>query len=141
MNPGVVADVSAETLLRVHQLYAAQSHFIDGGRARDWAATFTSDGEFHSPSYPAPVAGTDELIAFAERFAAGDGVTRHVITNLYIEQATEHEATVVAYLQIVHTAPDGPSRLVRQTTITDRLSFDGTWRIRRREVRRDDQNR
>lgn len=137
----VAADVSAETLLRIHQLYGAQSHFIDNGQAAAWAATFTPDGEFHSPSYPAPVVGTEELTAFAERFYNAEGATRHVITNLYVPEATARTATVLAYLQIVHTPPDGPSRLVRQTTITDHLSFDGTWRIRRREVRRDDQNR
>ncbi|TVT08619.1 nuclear transport factor 2 family protein [Amycolatopsis bartoniae] len=130
--------MSADTLAHVHQLYGAQSHFIDNGDARAWADTFTADGEFCSPSYPAPVVGTEKLARFAEDFAAQDGTARHVITNLFVQQAGTG-LTVRAYLQIVHTPPGGPSRLVRQTTITDELvRDDGRWRIRRRTVRRDD---
>ncbi|MFF5989298.1 nuclear transport factor 2 family protein [Prauserella flavalba] len=136
--------VAPETLAAVHQLYGAQSHLIDGGHARDWALTFTADGEFVSPSYPEPVTGTGALTAFAERFAAEararDEVTRHVLTNLFVREAGERHATVEAYLQIVTTPRGEPSRLVRQTTITDDLVHgDGGWRIRRRVVRRDDQ--
>lgn len=137
----VVADVA--TLVRIQQLYGAQSHFIDGGDASAWARTFTDDGEFHSPSYPAPVRGTAELTAFAERFVAdarGRGeVTRHVVTNVFVETADDRSATVRAYLQIVMTPRNEPSRLVRLTTITDHLVAEGgRWRIRRRTVRRDD---
>ncbi|HVV07623.1 nuclear transport factor 2 family protein [Amycolatopsis sp.] len=139
MTTDVIADVSTETLVRIHQLYGAQSHFIDDGQARAWAGTFTAAGEFHSPSYPAPVVGTAELTRFAERFFAGAGTTRHVLTNVYVESADAVTATVRAYLQIVHTPAGGQSRLVRQTTITDQLAFDGHWRVRRRDVRRDDE--
>lgn len=130
--------MDVETLVLVHQLYGAQSHFIDDGDARAWAGTFTADGEFHSPSYPEPVVGTGNLTRFAADFAAQDGTARHVVTNLFAEPAGPG-LTVRAYLQIVHTPPGGPSRLVRQTTITDDLvRDDGRWRIRRRVVRRDD---
>ncbi|MFD9959543.1 nuclear transport factor 2 family protein [Amycolatopsis sp. NPDC058986] len=144
MPPDVVVDVDPATLARVHQLYGAQSHFIDNGHARAWAGTFTVDGEFHSPSYPAPVVGTAELTRFAERFFTGGQeageVTRHVITNVFVVPAGPEAATAYAYLQIVATPVGGPSRLVRQTTITDELVLDaGAWRIRRRTVRRDDE--
>ncbi|WP_245617507.1 nuclear transport factor 2 family protein [Amycolatopsis taiwanensis] len=136
-----IADVSAETLVRVHQLYGAQSHLIDNGHARAWARTFTADGEFHSPTYPEPVVGIDALTRFAEDFARQDGITRHVITNVFVVPVGPDALTVHAYLQIVHTPAGGPSRLARQTTITDELVRDsGTWRIRRRTVRRDDEN-
>lgn len=107
------------------------------------AQTFTDDGEFHSPSYPEPVAGTDALIAFAERFhaaaRAANEVHRHVITNLAIDEPGEGAATVRAYLQIVATSIGGESRLVRMTTFTDRVVRVGDrWRIARRDVRRDD---
>jgi 3-phenylpropionate/cinnamic acid dioxygenase small subunit len=135
----VLPDMSSETLLRIHRLYGAQSHLIDEGRAAEWAATFTGDGEFRSPSYPEPVIGTRELTAFAERFAAG-GRGRHVLTNVHVESADAHRATVRAYLQIISTPPGGPSRLDRMTTITDELlQVGGRWLIRRRTVRRDDE--
>lgn len=139
-SPG--EDLSTETLSRVQQLYGAQSHFIDNGHAAAWAATFTPDGEFHSPSYPDPVVGTEALRTFAEKATQQDGVTRHVLTNLFVTPESADELVVRAYLQIVHTAPHGPSTVVRQTTITDQVvrSTSG-WRIRRRTVRRDDEPR
>ncbi|OXM72831.1 nuclear transport factor 2 family protein [Amycolatopsis thermalba] len=130
--------MDADTLALVHQLYGAQSHHIDEGRAHEWAETFTPDGEFCSPSYPAPVTGTAALTKFAEDFAGQDGVTRHVLTNLHVTPADDG-LVVRAYLQIVRTLPDSPPELLRQTTITDHLvRHAGTWRIRHRTVRRDD---
>jgi len=135
--------VDAVTVARLHQLYGRQSHLIDGGDAFGWAQTFTDDGEFHSPSYLKPVAGTDALIAFAERFHAGaraaNEVHRHVITNVVIDGAGDGFAVVRAYLQIVATSISGDSRLVRMTTLTDRVVLIGDrWRIARRDIRRDD---
>ncbi|MCR3720631.1 MULTISPECIES: nuclear transport factor 2 family protein [Prauserella salsuginis group] len=142
MTRGPDDDISTETLARVHQLYGAQSHFIDDGHADAWAATFTPDGEFHSPSYPEPVVGTEALTAFAERFARQDGVTRHVLTNLFVTGQGPDELLVRAYLQLVHTAPGGPSTVVRQTTIADRVVRSPSgWRIARRTVHRDDEPR
>ncbi|BAH50276.1 nuclear transport factor 2 family protein [Rhodococcus opacus] len=135
--------VDAVTVAQLHQLYGRQSHLIDGGDAAGWAQTFTDDGEFHSPSYPEPVAGTDALIAFAERFhtraRAANEVHRHVITNVVIDEVRDGAATVRAYLQIVATSIGGDSRLVRMTTLTDRVVPVGDrWRIARRDIRRDD---
>jgi len=46
---------------------------------------------------------------------------------------------VRAYLQIVATSIGGDSRLVRMTTLTDRVVPVGDrWRIARRDIRRDD---
>lgn len=137
------AAVDTETLVRLQHFYAAQSHLIDEGDARAWASTFTDDGVFDSPSYPEPVTGTDALTAFAERFVADararGEITRHVVTNVFVQHADTRTATVRAYLQIVTTPAGQPSRLVRQTTVTDDVESDGTsWRIRRRVVRRDD---
>ncbi|TSD49288.1 nuclear transport factor 2 family protein [Rhodococcus sp. KBS0724] len=135
--------VATDDVVAIHQLYALQSHFIDSGRQRDWAATFTVDGEFHSPSYPEPVVGFSDLEAFAGRFYSGadaaDEVHRHVITNLLVEPAAEAELTVCGYLQIVATTRGGDTRLVRMTTITDRVIRVGDeWKIARRSVFRDD---
>lgn len=130
-------------LAEVHQLYGRQSHLIDEGAAAEWAATFTAAGEFHSPSYPEPVVGSAALTGFAHRFAenaaAAGEVHRHVLTNIAVAHAGGEELEVRAYLQIVATRIGGESRLVRLTTLTDRVvREDGQWRIARRTVRRDD---
>lgn len=127
----------------IHQLYARQSHLIDGGDAEAWARTFTPDGEFHSPTYPAPVVGREGLRAFAEDFARGAGeageIRRHVVTNLFVESADSTKAQVSAYLQVIGTRGTGQTRILRFTTLRDRLVHDGrTWRIAHRDVRRDD---
>lgn len=140
------ADVGATVFAEIHQLYGRQSHLIDQGRAAEWSATFTADGEFHSPSYPAPVVGTDALTEFADAFftnAAAAGEThRHVLTNIAVDHVGDDELEVNAYLQIMATPSGGDSRLVRFTTVTDRVvRVGGQWLIARRVVRRDDQAR
>ncbi len=135
--------VATEDVVAIQQLYGHQSHCIDSGRQQDWAQTFTDNGEFHSPSYPEPVVGFDDLAAFAARFHAAaeavDEVHRHVLTNLVVEAVDESALAVRGYLQIVATARGGESRLVRMTTVDDRVVRVGEeWKIARRTVSRDD---
>lgn len=136
-------DVSDLVALQVQRAYARQSRLIDSGDAAGWAATFTADGEFHSPSYPEPAAGTAALRAFAQAFAdnglAAQTVTRHVITNVDVLPGADDDHLVAhAYLQIVATPDGGDSRLVRLTTVTDQLVRDGgRWLVTHRQVRRD----
>ncbi|GAA0991767.1 nuclear transport factor 2 family protein [Nocardiopsis tropica] len=127
----------------IHQLYARQSHLIDSGNAGGWADTFTPDGEFHSPTYPAPVVGRTPLRDFARDFArdarAGGEVRRHVVTNVYVESLEAEEARVSAYLQVMATRVAGGTRVLRLTALHDRLVRHGDdWRVARRDVRRDD---
>lgn len=141
----------------VTRLYARQSRLIDEGDAQGWAATFTADGVFASPSYPEPVVGTAALVGFAEDFRTAGERTRtrlrHVITNVDVLPGAAGEpgaepgpapdrVVAHAYLQIVETPAGEGSRLVRLTTITDDLVRDDTaalgWRVARRRVRRDD---
>lgn len=141
-----IADVGAAVFVEIHQLYGRQSHLIDEGHAAEWAATFTDRGEFHSPSYPAPVVGTAALTEFARGFFSNASVAgeahRHVLTNIAVDRLGDDELEVRAYLQIVATRIGGDSRLVRFTTVTDRVVREGgQWRIARRTVRRDDQDR
>ncbi|MGQ5690722.1 nuclear transport factor 2 family protein [Rhodococcus erythropolis] len=135
--------VATEDVVAIQQLYGHQSHCIDSGRQQDWAQTFTDNGEFHSPSYPEPVVGFGDLAAFAARFHAAaeavDEVHRHVLTNLVVEAVDESALAVRGYLQIVATARGGESRLVRMTTVDDRVVRVGEeWKIARRTVSRDD---
>ncbi|ANY08881.1 nuclear transport factor 2 family protein [Pseudonocardia sp. HH130630-07] len=135
-------DVPAADVLAVHQLLGAQSHAIDSGRAADWAATFTPDGEFHSPSYPEPARDTAGLIAFAERFHAScresGEVLRHVVGTVSVTADGPDRLRARSYLQIVGTPSGASPRLHRLTTLVDELTrtADG-WRVRRRTVLRD----
>ncbi|GGL39692.1 nuclear transport factor 2 family protein [Nocardia jinanensis] len=131
------------TIAAVHQLYGFQSGHIDNGRAADWAATFTPTGEFRSPSYPEPVTGAAALTEFARAFdeaaRAADEVHRHVVTNIAIRRLDSSTLEVAAYLQIIATPRGAVPRLVRMTTIEDRLEHDdGRWSVARRRVSRDD---
>ncbi|MFJ2569462.1 nuclear transport factor 2 family protein [Streptomyces halstedii] len=143
MNPNAPAPAASARMAEIHQLYHLQSHLVDGGRAAEWAATFTADGSFTSPTYPAPVTGTAALTAFAERFAAdcaADGVVRrHVVSNVALTgDDGAGTVRVEAYLQIVATPGGGTPHTERFTTLTDRLVHDGSgWRIAARVVRRD----
>lgn len=134
--------VDSPTAVAVQLLYGRQSHSIDSGRSAEWAHTFTPDGVFDSPSYPEPEAGTAALTAFAQRFfdTAVDAQEkrRHVITDLAIEAVSDDELTVECYLQIMATPRGGETRLVRFTSVRDRLvRHDGQWRIQHRTVSRD----
>lgn len=136
-------EVPDTVVLQVLRAYARQSRLIDGGDASGWAATFTADGEFHSPSYPEPAVGTPALVAFAQAFAdnglATATVSRHVVTNVDVLPGADDDRLVAhAYLQIVATPDGGDSRLVRLTTVTDQLVRDGgRWLVAHRQVRRD----
>lgn len=135
--------IDTATAVAVQLLYGRQSHAIDSGRAAEWAATFTGDGVFDSPSYPEPEVGTAALTAFAQRFSdsAADAQERrrHVITNLAIDRVTDDELTVDCYLQIVATPRGGDTRIVRFTAVHDRVVLrDGRWLIANRTVSRDD---
>lgn len=136
-------DPDATIAAEVQLLYGRQSHAIDSGRATEWAATFTADGVFDSPSYPEPEVGRDRLIAFAQRFfdSASDANERrrHVITNIAVDLVCVDELAVDCYLQIMATPRGGETRLVRFTSVRDRVvRVDDQWRVQHRTVSRDD---
>jgi hypothetical protein len=89
------------------------------------------------------VVGTSQLTAFAERFSAGARAAgeerRHLVSTLAVDPAGPVELDVRAYLQIVATPFGGDPRLVRLTTLLDRVvRHEGQWRVRARTVQRDD---
>ncbi|MGX7678922.1 nuclear transport factor 2 family protein [Jatrophihabitans sp. DSM 45814] len=146
VDPTEVSDLplctDVQTIIEINQLYGRQSHLIDSGRALGWAQTFTTDGIFESPSYPAPVAGRAALIEFARAFlvnarAAGE-VRKHVINNLTVAQ-DETQTWVEAYVTIAATPIGTNSWFNRLTVVRDRLeaSPEG-WRIAHRHVHRED---
>jgi hypothetical protein len=142
-----MTDDADRLFLRLCQLYGRQSFAIDEGNASEWAATFTEDGEFISPTYAAPVVGRSALEQFARAVhdqAQNNGLHQHhVITNTVLTPSSRGPLHCLwssrAYLGIVTTDASGATTLTRLTTIEDELHVaDGTPRIRRRTVRRHD---
>jgi uncharacterized protein (TIGR02246 family) len=136
------ADLAAEEQLAIQQLYARQSHAIDSRDARGWAACFTSDGAFRSPTYGAPVVGTEALTAFAEEFAqaAADAgiVRRHWTTALALESETHDSVAARCYAMVLATAAGERPVIERTVVFHDRLvRRNGRWLIEERQVRVD----
>lgn len=125
---------------RVTELYARQSHAIDEGEAAAWAATFTTDGSFHSPTFGDPIVGTDALTRFAEGVYADlqrDGLRQRHWLNSVVPDA--EALTSRAYLMIVRVDAEGTPSLMRHVVISDRLAVDdaGSMLVTARTVRRD----
>lgn len=136
MEPLSVADKQA-----IGELYAVQSHAIDSGDASGWAATFTPDGSFESPTYRLTATGTKELTAFASTsnsaaVTRGDQL-RHWLSSLVF--TVEAGGTAVAgYMMILATSASG-SRVDRSLTFEDHLTRHGAgWLVASRQVFRDD---
>jgi hypothetical protein len=127
--------------LAVLDLYAHQSHRIDGGDAAGWAATFTADGSFISPTYKLTATGQSELAAFAESsnsaaLARGEQL-RHLLNNIVFEVIDGTHLHVEAYLMIFATSTSG-SRVDRVVRVYDDLvQVDGQWLVHLRRVVRD----
>jgi hypothetical protein len=133
------ADLAAEEQLAIQQLYARQSHAIDSGDARGWAACFTSDGAFRSPTYDGPVVGTAALTGFAEDFARAAAeagvVRRHWTTALALVAETEDVAAARCYAMVLSTAAGEQPIIERTVVFHDRLvRSDGRWLIGERRV-------
>jgi uncharacterized protein (TIGR02246 family) len=138
------ADLAAEQQLAIQQLYARQSHAIDSGDARAWAACFTADGVFRSPTYGGAVVGTAALTAFAEEFARAAAeagvVRRHWTTALALECQAEDLVAARCYAMVLATAAGERPVIERVVVFHDRLvRRDGRWQIEERRVSVDGQ--
>jgi hypothetical protein len=129
--------------LEILDLYARQAHLIDGGDAAGWAATFTDQGVFESPTYRLTAVGRAELARFAAdsngaAWARGEQL-RHWLDQVVVDRTPEG-AQVRAYLLIVATSSTtGTSRIDRSLRVTDELvQVDGRWLLASRRVLRDD---
>lgn len=124
----------------VTDLLARQSQAIDEGDAEGWAATYTEDGSFHSPTYGDPVVGREAMVAFAKKVHAGfiaEGIQqRHWVNNTVIDQDA---GTARSYALIVRTNSEGEASILRHITTLDHLVYgeDGELRMRSRTVTRD----
>jgi hypothetical protein len=134
--------IGVEDRLDILDLYSRQSHLIDGGDSAGWAATFTEDGSFESPTYGLKAAGRDALREFAES-SNGEARSRgeqlrHHASQIVISPAGPVSAAVTAYLLIVATAAAG-TRIDRSVRMFDEVSkTGGRWLVGSRRVVRDD---
>lgn len=130
-----------EAFVEVQHFYGRQSLAIDGGDAAGWAATFTSDGVFDSPTYAEPVTGTSALESFARTVHRNSPHLHHVVTNVALDDVTDDAVTVRANLLIVttHDLITGGARIERVTTIHDRFRRLPELRLHHRLVVRDGQ--
>lgn len=132
---------------QIQQFYAAQMQLLDGGRAEEWAETFTPDGVFDANAFPEPVTGR-AAVAAAARKAVDDyearGIQRrHWLGMISVEggggRAEDGEAVVTSYAQVLETPRGGRPELRASTSCRDVLvSEGGRWLVRHRRIERDD---
>jgi hypothetical protein len=133
--------VSIADRLGILDTYARQAHRIDGGDAAGWAATFTPDGSFESPTYKLTAVGREALTEFAAASnsnALARGVQlRHWMSNLLYESVAPGRIRVEAYMVIFATSSEG-SRVDRCVRSFDELvEVDGSWLVQTRRIQRD----
>lgn len=124
---------------RVQQFYAVQMRLLDEGRAEEWAATFTEDGEFGQDRRPEPRRGRAEiggrLRKAADALAARGVVRRHWLGMLAVDPRPDGTVTTRYYALVIETPLGGPSALHLSTAVDDVLVPDGdAFLVRRRYV-------
>lgn len=134
--------ITVEDRLAIMDLFARQSHCIDGGDAAGWAATYAPDGSFHSPTYKLTATGRAALTDFAENSNSGAKARgeqfRHHVSAVMLTPKTASEVTSVSYLMILATTLDG-TRVDRSVRMFDELvKVEGEWLVASRTVLRDD---
>jgi hypothetical protein len=133
--------VSDEDYLKLQRLYAVQAHAIDCGDAERWAATFTADGRFQSPSAGGTVAGRAELERFAADYApeGRDGRRyRHWINQLDASYDEDGNITAVCYGALLAIEPGGAPAVLRTSIHHDHLKPTASgWRIGSRVIEPD----
>jgi hypothetical protein len=134
-------EVGIADRLEILDLYARQSHAIDGGDARGWAETFTEDGRIEFPSFGLITSGHAALEEFA---SSSNGSARergeqlrHWTTNHVFRREDDVSIAVTAYL-VIFLSDRAGSRVDRSLVIHDRLaSAEDGWRFASRIAVRD----
>ncbi|MEV4510287.1 nuclear transport factor 2 family protein [Dactylosporangium sp. NPDC049525] len=124
---------------RVQQFYAVQMRLLDEGRAEEWAATFTEDGEFGQDRRPEPRRGRAEiggrLRTAADALAARGVLRRHWLGMLAVDPQPDGTVLTRYYALVIETPQGGPSALHLSTAVDDVLVPDGdAFLVRRRYV-------
>lgn len=134
--------ITVEDRLAILDMFARQSHAIDGGDAAGWAATYALDGSFHSPTYQLTATGRPALTEFADNSNSGAKARgeqfRHHVSAVMLTPKSATEVSSVSYLMILATTVDG-TRVDRSVRMFDELiKVQGEWLVASRTVLRDD---
>ncbi|MFG2041505.1 nuclear transport factor 2 family protein [Dactylosporangium sp. NPDC048998] len=127
------------TYARVQQFYAAQMRLLDDGKAEEWAATFTEDGEFGQDRRPAPRRGRLDIGAglrrAADALAERGAVRRHWLGMLTVDERPDGTLHTRYYALVIETPRGGVAALHLSTAVDDVLVRHGdSYLVRSRYV-------
>jgi hypothetical protein len=142
----VTGDLYAEGLqFHSWQLYLLDEGLYNDDALRDWADTFTDDGEYWVNSKPVPTRGRDNIYLAArtnnisQEIIDAGCIRRHLLTNLVVEPASDGTIRTVYYVALVDTKKGGPAFVGPATVARETLvRRDGVLRTLSRRVIRDD---
>lgn len=138
-----VIGVGADVYFQIQQFYAHQMQLLDRGATEEWADTFTEEGVFAANAQPEPVRGRSVIAAGAARagadFAAKGIQRRHWLGMVSASGREDGTVEARAYALVLTTPKGGQAAIGVSTTMNDILvKENGEWKVRRRDVSRDD---
>jgi uncharacterized protein (TIGR02246 family) len=109
----------------IRDLYARYCLYIDTGTPDEWAALFTTDGEFAGVGDP--LVGSEALRSFAADTRAGGAGMHHVVSNVAVDVEGDEAAGTASVVIFIGGAPAIVGRY------QDNLRReDGRWKFARR---------
>lgn len=138
-----VIGVEADVYYQIQQFYAHQMQLLDRGATQEWANTFTEDGVFAANAQPEPATGRSVIATGAARasadFAAKGIQRRHWLGMVSATARDDGTVQAQAYALVLTTPKGGQAAIGVSTTMDDILVREnGEWKVRRRDVSRDD---
>jgi uncharacterized protein (TIGR02246 family) len=125
---------SLEDRAAIHDLFTCYCCALDNGEVETVVACFTEDASLKSPVID--IKGTDEIRAFARRFAAQRAAGtqfRHFVTNIAVE-LDGPRATATAYLLVLISKDDAHRTLPPGRYECELVKKNGRWLFSRRTV-------
>lgn len=129
-----MATDTIEDRAAIHDLFTRYCCALDNGEVETVIACFTADAALKSPVID--LKGTEEILAFAGRFAAqrAAGVQfRHMVTNIAVTLDGDR-ATATAYLLVLISQSDSHRTLPPGRYECDLVKQNGQWLFSRRTV-------
>ncbi|QUT06820.1 nuclear transport factor 2 family protein [Sphingobium phenoxybenzoativorans] len=131
--------MEAEDYRQIEELLYRSFWLIDHGRAEKCAELFTKDGALtFGPGAPSPgtISGADIAISMSRRQAQSAVTSRHVLSNILIEDDGDGKATMRSLLTLFRTeSNDMRSEVKSVADIEDIVAYNGTgWKIEHRTI-------